>query len=104
VKTSTSDAPGTPNKASSLISKETPSEAMTRHQPDYEATIDHGTSYETLPFASIANPFANSCGSNQGNFPRCPSASWMAVSLATLSPAPFSPVPLPISRPALSGM
>lgn len=49
VKTSTSDAPTTPNKDSSLINKESPSEAMTRHQPDYEATIDHGTSYES-PF------------------------------------------------------
>lgn len=46
VKTSTSDAPTTPSKDSSLITKETPSEAMARHQPDYEATIDHGTSYD----------------------------------------------------------
>jgi NADH dehydrogenase (ubiquinone) Fe-S protein 4 len=46
IKTSTSDAPTTPNKDSSLINKESPSEAMTRHQPDYEATIDHATSYE----------------------------------------------------------
>lgn len=45
IKTSTSDAPSTPNRDSSLINKESPSEAMTRHQPDYEATIDHGTSY-----------------------------------------------------------
>ncbi|KXG51059.1 NADH dehydrogenase ubiquinone Fe-S protein 4, mitochondrial [Penicillium griseofulvum] len=44
VKTTTSDAPTTPPKDSSLITKETPSEAMARHQPDYEATIDHGTS------------------------------------------------------------
>ncbi|KAJ5179879.1 hypothetical protein N7492_003089 [Penicillium capsulatum] len=44
VKTSPADAPTTPNKDSSLINKETPSEAMTRHQPDYDATIDHGTS------------------------------------------------------------
>lgn len=29
-----------------MIKKETPAEAMTRHQPDYDATIDHGTSYE----------------------------------------------------------
>lgn len=49
VKTSTSDAPTTPPKGSSLISEETPSEAMARHQPDYEATIDHGTSYD-IPF------------------------------------------------------
>jgi NADH dehydrogenase (ubiquinone) Fe-S protein 4 len=46
VKTSTSDAPTTPPKDSSLLTKETPSEAMARHQPDYEATIDHGTSYD----------------------------------------------------------
>ncbi|KAJ5205722.1 NADH dehydrogenase ubiquinone Fe-S protein 4 mitochondrial [Penicillium cf. griseofulvum] len=44
VKTTTSDAPTTPPKDSSLITKETPSEAFARHQPDYEATIDHGTS------------------------------------------------------------
>ncbi|KAJ5567106.1 hypothetical protein N7535_006412 [Penicillium sp. DV-2018c] len=44
VKTSSSDAPTTPRKDSSLISQEAPSEAMTRHQPDYDATIDHGTS------------------------------------------------------------
>ena len=48
IKTSTSDAPTTPNKDSSLINQESPSEAMTRHQPDYEATIDHGTSYAML--------------------------------------------------------
>ena len=46
VKTSTSDAPTTPLKGSSLINKETPAEAMTHHKPDYEATIDHGTSYD----------------------------------------------------------
>lgn len=46
LKTTTADAPTTPPKDSSLITKETPSEAMTRHQPDYEATIDHGTSYD----------------------------------------------------------
>ncbi|KAL4874120.1 hypothetical protein BDV12DRAFT_159114 [Aspergillus spectabilis] len=50
VKTSTSDAPTTPPKESSLIQKETPSEAMARHQPDYDATIDHGTSkYSPVP-------------------------------------------------------
>lgn len=47
VKTSTADAPTTPPRDSSLINKESPSEAMTRHQPDYDATIDHGTSYVT---------------------------------------------------------
>lgn len=51
IKTSTSDAPTTPNKESTLINQESPSEAMTRHQPDYEATIDHGTSYAIPPFA-----------------------------------------------------
>lgn len=44
VKTSPSAAPTVPPKGSSLISEETPAEAMTRHQPDYDATIDHGTS------------------------------------------------------------
>lgn len=44
VKTSPSDAPTTPPKDSSLIRQEGPGEAMTRHQPDYNATIDHGTS------------------------------------------------------------
>lgn len=46
VKTNTSDAPTTPLKDSSLINKETPAEAMTHHKLDYEATIDHGTSYD----------------------------------------------------------
>lgn len=46
VKTSSADAPTTPLSESSMIKKETPAEAMTRHQPDYDATIDHGTSYE----------------------------------------------------------
>lgn len=45
VKTSPSDAPTTPQTESSLIRKESPSEAMARHQPDYNAVIDHGTSY-----------------------------------------------------------
>lgn len=44
VKTSPSEAPTTPQKDSSLIRKESPGEAMARHQPDYNATIDHGTS------------------------------------------------------------
>lgn len=44
VKTSPSAAPAVPLKGSSLISEETPAEAMARHQPDYTATIDHGTS------------------------------------------------------------
>lgn len=45
VKTSPSAAPTVPPKGSSLINQESPSEAMARHQPDYDATIDHGTSY-----------------------------------------------------------
>lgn len=45
VKTSPTDAPTTPHQRSDLINKETPSEAMARHQPDYNATVDHGTSY-----------------------------------------------------------
>ncbi|ODM15813.1 NADH-ubiquinone oxidoreductase 21 kDa subunit, mitochondrial [Aspergillus cristatus] len=44
VKTSPSAAPTVPPKESSLINQETPAEAMARHQPDYNATIDHGTS------------------------------------------------------------
>ncbi|BDD55763.1 NADH:ubiquinone oxidoreductase 21kD subunit [Monascus purpureus] len=43
-KTSPEDAPTTPPKESSLINKETPAEAMARHQPDYNAGVDHGTS------------------------------------------------------------
>lgn len=48
IKTSPSEAPTATHSSSSLISKQTPAEAMTHHQPDYEATIDHGTSYATL--------------------------------------------------------
>ncbi|KAJ6029260.1 uncharacterized protein N7446_011394 [Penicillium canescens] len=44
VKTTPSEAPTTTHSGSSLINKESPSEAMARHQPDYDATIDHGTS------------------------------------------------------------
>lgn len=47
VKVSPADAPTTPPKDSSLINKENPGEAMARHQPDYNATIDHATSYVT---------------------------------------------------------
>ena len=46
VKTSPSDAPTTTHKSSTLIRQESPSEAMARHQPDYDATIDSATSYE----------------------------------------------------------
>lgn len=48
IKTSPEDAPTTPHQRSDLISKETPAEAMVRHQPDYNATVDHGTSYALL--------------------------------------------------------
>ncbi|PKY02973.1 putative NADH-ubiquinone oxidoreductase 18 kDa subunit [Aspergillus campestris IBT 28561] len=44
VKTSPSDAPTTTHKSSTLIRQESPSEAMARHQPDYDATIDAATS------------------------------------------------------------
>lgn len=44
-KASPEDAPTTPPKESSLLNQQTPAEAMARHQPDYNATIDHGTSY-----------------------------------------------------------
>lgn len=54
VKTSPADAPTTPNKDSSLINKQSPSEAMTRHQPDYEATIDHATSYDAQQLALLS--------------------------------------------------
>jgi NADH dehydrogenase (ubiquinone) Fe-S protein 4 len=49
VKTNPSEAPTSTYSSSSLISKEGPAEAMTHHQPDYDATIDHGTSYASLP-------------------------------------------------------
>jgi NADH dehydrogenase (ubiquinone) Fe-S protein 4 len=44
VKTNPSEAPTSTYSSSSLIRKEGPAEAMTHHQPDYDATIDHGTS------------------------------------------------------------
>ena len=47
------DAPTTPTKGSSLINKESPAEAMARHQPDYNATIDHGTSYISKPLLAF---------------------------------------------------
>lgn len=49
VKTSPADAPTTTQHGSSLINKQTPAQALARHQPDYEATIDHGTSCVPLP-------------------------------------------------------
>ncbi|KAL3497045.1 ETC complex I subunit conserved region-domain-containing protein [Aspergillus germanicus] len=50
IKVNFSEAPTTTHGESSLIQKETPSEAMARHQPDYDATIDHGTSkYSPVP-------------------------------------------------------
>ena len=62
VKTNTSEAPTATHSGSSLINKENPSEAMTRHQPDYEATIDHATSCATpapaaLDTATATNSF-----------------------------------------------
>ncbi|KAK2806185.1 NADH:ubiquinone oxidoreductase 21kD subunit [Emmonsiellopsis sp. PD_5] len=42
-KTSPEDAP-TDVSRSTVVRKETPSQAMARHQPDYNATVDHGTS------------------------------------------------------------
>ncbi|EEH22562.1 hypothetical protein PABG_04773 [Paracoccidioides brasiliensis Pb03] len=43
-KTTPADAPTAVARGSSMIRKETPAEAMARHQPDYNATVDHGTS------------------------------------------------------------
>lgn len=51
VKTKPADAPTTPPKDSSLTRHEAPGEAMARHQPDYNATIDYATSY-VLPRCS----------------------------------------------------
>lgn len=45
IKTTPSEPPTTPPSESTLIRKETPSEAIPRHQPDYNATVDHATSY-----------------------------------------------------------
>lgn len=45
VKTDPSEAPTATHSSSSLVRKQGPAEAMTHHQPDYDATIDHGTSY-----------------------------------------------------------
>lgn len=63
VKTNASEAPTSTHSGSSLINKQSPSEAMTRHQPDYEATIDHATSCATpriglLRECSLANLFS----------------------------------------------
>ncbi|KKZ62034.1 NADH dehydrogenase (ubiquinone) Fe-S protein 4 [[Emmonsia] crescens] len=44
VKTSPAEAPGAVARGRSITRKETPAEAMARHQPDYNATVDHGTS------------------------------------------------------------
>jgi NADH dehydrogenase (ubiquinone) Fe-S protein 4 len=60
VKTSPADPPTTPRKDSELINKETPSEAMSRHQPDYDATIDHGTSYSSSIELHFQALFTNS--------------------------------------------
>lgn len=45
VKTNPDEAPGTRHHGSTLISQQDPAQAMAHHQPDYDATIDHGTSY-----------------------------------------------------------
>ncbi|KAI9731379.1 MAG: NADH:ubiquinone oxidoreductase 21kD subunit [Cirrosporium novae-zelandiae] len=42
--TSPSDAPGETPGASTMIRQETSSESLVRHLPDYNATVDHGTS------------------------------------------------------------
>ena len=52
-KTTSEDTPTTRQRDGSLINKETPEEAMARHQPDYNATIDHGTSYESKAFSAV---------------------------------------------------
>jgi hypothetical protein len=49
VKTTPSDAPTT---ESSVTNKESPSESMARHQPDYDAIVDHATSYESSAFST----------------------------------------------------
>lgn len=59
VKTDPTEAPAGTHHGSSLINKQSPADAMTRHHPDYEATIDHGTSYATLHSVAIASPFAD---------------------------------------------
>ena len=75
VKVSPADAPTTPPKDSSLINKEGPGEAMARHQPDYNATIDHATSYVTSSFSRGFN--ANGV---EGLSHQFRNGSWMAVS------------------------
>jgi len=42
--------PTTTSKGSSVVNKQTLSQSLARHQPDYEATVDHGTSqYSPVP-------------------------------------------------------
>jgi NADH dehydrogenase (ubiquinone) Fe-S protein 4 len=48
IKADPSDAPTSPDIESSLIRKEIPSEPMPRHELDYDATIDHGTSCDSF--------------------------------------------------------
>ncbi|EER24172.1 NADH-ubiquinone oxidoreductase 21 kDa subunit, mitochondrial precursor, putative [Coccidioides posadasii C735 delta SOWgp] len=43
-KTSPEDAPTDVSRGGSMIRRESPSEAMARHQPDYNATVDQATS------------------------------------------------------------
>lgn len=52
VKTTPSDAPTTHQIESSVINKECSSESMARHQPDYDATVDHATSYGVSAFST----------------------------------------------------
>ena len=44
VKTSPAGTPTNTRYGTSLVNKESPAQALARHQPDYEATVDHGTS------------------------------------------------------------
>ncbi|EGD98034.1 NADH dehydrogenase ubiquinone Fe-S protein 4, mitochondrial [Trichophyton interdigitale] len=44
IKTTTQDAPATPSTGSAITRKEPAGESIPRHQPDYNATVDHGTS------------------------------------------------------------
>lgn len=104
IKTTPADAPTTPPKDSSLINKESPSEAMTRHQPDYDATIDHGTSYVTSHWPLAQSLSLTLISLLSGNSPQFPSVSWMAVSQERLSLRPSSLVHPPTSRLVPSGM
>jgi NADH dehydrogenase (ubiquinone) Fe-S protein 4 len=60
----TSDAPTTTKHGNILINKQTPTQALARHQPDYEATIDHGTSYVSSPLIPSLSPSPASSAQN----------------------------------------